>query len=100
MELSSVKFDTVSLLSITSERGSLLKHTMNGENSSFAAKTLTQDKKIPPATHPNLKKENDTIFLFLWGRLWLHVHCNLTLWIMERLQGYTTILNCYCQKVC
>lgn len=44
MELSSVKSDTVSLLSITSETSSLSKHTMNGDNGSFA-KTLTRAKK-------------------------------------------------------
>jgi len=63
MKLSSVKSDTVSLLSITSETSSLSKHTINGDNGSFAAKTLTWAKKtIPPATHANLKKENGIIF--------------------------------------
>ena len=45
MELSSVKSDAVSLLSITSETSSLSKHMMNGDNGSFAAKTLTWAKK-------------------------------------------------------
>ena len=64
MELSRVKSDAVSLLSITSETSSLSKHMVNGDNGSFAAKTLTRAKKetIPPATHANLKKENGTIF--------------------------------------
>ena len=45
MELSSVKSDAVSLLSITSETSSLSKHMVNGDNGSFAAKTLTRAKK-------------------------------------------------------
>ena len=62
MELSSVKSDTVPLLSITSETSFLSKHTLNDENGSFA-KSLTWAKKtIPPATHANPKKENGTIF--------------------------------------
>lgn len=44
MELSSVKSDTVPLLSITSETSSLSKHTLNDENGSFA-KSLTWAKK-------------------------------------------------------
>ena len=65
MELSSVKSDAVSLLSITSETSSLSKHMVNGDNGSFASKTLTRAKKKQfrqLRTHANPKKENGTIF--------------------------------------
>lgn len=65
MELSSVKSDAVSLLSITSETSSLSKHMMNGDNGGFAAKTLTQAKKKQFRQLPMLTRRRKMAPFFL-----------------------------------
>ena len=70
MELSRVKSDAVSLLSITSETSSLSKHMMNGDNGSFAAKTLTRAKKKQFCQLPMLTRRRKMAPFFLfWGEV-------------------------------